>query len=510
MKRWSAMAKAFTRIGKDIVMAVKEGGPNPDANSRLRAVIQNAKAANMPKENVERAIKKATDKDTANYKEVLFEGYAPHGIALLIETATDNNNRTVANIRSYFNKCNGTMGTQGSVEFMFDHTCNFRIPKEGLDPEELELEFIDFGAEEVFEDEDGILIYAPFGSFGTIQKELENRGLEILSSGFERIPQITKKLTEDQVADEDGGCGEPRPVLEQRGQLQGVQDALPCAHRDALAAAMQLNVKSLVIGMGAGVRTEALEMDGVVRPVACHVLHRVHQALGAAAIHMGAVGHLFEDLPEIERARRIAVVMVDDHLPGQLRCTQIVKKRGAFGIAGEVVKLERAQPLGLQLAHHGHHWRDADASAHEDEAAGLFAQGEQVLRCPNHQQVALSHLVNQADGAAASGRVALDRELIETVLLRVVTEGVLAHRATGHAHGKMGAGCEGGQGATFGVAQLEHVDVASDLAPGVHAQNKVVWKASDVHPMGYPTVEAIVRMGKKLETATNGRISIQM
>ena len=202
MKRWSAMAKAFTRIGKDIVMAVKEGGPNPEANSRLRAVMQNAKAANMPKENVERAIKKATDKDTANYKEVLFEGYAPHGIALLIETATDNNNRTVANIRSYFNKCNGTMGTQGSVEFMFDHTCNFRIPKGKLDPEELELELIDFGAEEVFEDEEeGILIYAPFGSFGAIQKELENRNIEILSSGFERIPQVLKKLTEDQVAD---------------------------------------------------------------------------------------------------------------------------------------------------------------------------------------------------------------------------------------------------------------------------------------------------------------------
>ena len=194
MKRWSAMAKA-------IVMAVKEGGPSPDANSRLRAVIQNAKAANMPKENVERAIKKATDKDTANYKEVLFEGYAPHGIALLIETATDNNNRTVANVRSYFNKCNGTMGTQGSVEFMFDHTCNFRIPKGNMDPEELELELIDFGAEEVFEDEDGILIYAPFGSFGTIQKELESRKLEILSSGFERIPQITKKLTEAEMAD---------------------------------------------------------------------------------------------------------------------------------------------------------------------------------------------------------------------------------------------------------------------------------------------------------------------
>lgn len=201
MKRWSAMAKAFTRIGKDIVMAVKEGGPNPESNSRLRAVIQNAKAANMPKDNVERAIKKATDKDTANYKEVLFEGYAPHGIAILIETATDNNNRTVANIRSYFNKCNGSLGTQGSVEFMFDHICNFRIPKGTIDLEELELEMIDFGVEEVFEDEDGILIYAPFESFGAIQKELENRNFEILSSGFERIPQVTKELTEDQVAD---------------------------------------------------------------------------------------------------------------------------------------------------------------------------------------------------------------------------------------------------------------------------------------------------------------------
>lgn len=202
MKRWAAMAKAFTRIGKDIVMAVKEGGPNPESNSRLRAVMQNAKAANMPKENVERAIKKATDKDTANYKEVLFEGYAPHGIAILIETATDNNNRTVANIRSYFNKCNGTLGTQGSVEFMFDHTCNFRIPAAGQDVEELELEMIDFGVEEIFaDDEDGIVMYAPFESFGAIQKELENRGLEILSSGFERIPQITKELTEEQIAD---------------------------------------------------------------------------------------------------------------------------------------------------------------------------------------------------------------------------------------------------------------------------------------------------------------------
>ncbi|WP_046757992.1 YebC/PmpR family DNA-binding transcriptional regulator [Kordia jejudonensis] len=201
MKRWSAMAKTFTRIGKDIVMAVKDGGPNPETNSRLRAVIQNAKAANMPKDNVERAIKKASDKNTDNYKEVLFEGYGPHGIAVLVETATDNNNRTVANVRSYFNKCDGNLGTQGSVEFMFDHTCNFRIPSEGQDPEELELEFIDFGVEEVFADDDGILLYGPFESFGTIQKELENREIEILSSGFERIPQVTKSLDEEQTAD---------------------------------------------------------------------------------------------------------------------------------------------------------------------------------------------------------------------------------------------------------------------------------------------------------------------
>lgn len=201
MKRWSAMAKTFTRIGKDIVMAIKEGGPDPASNSRLRAVIQNAKAANMPKENVERAIKKASDKDQGDYKEVLFEGYAPHGIAVLVETATDNNNRTVANVRSYFNKCNGNMGTSGSVEFMFDHTCNFRINGEGLDLEEMELEFIDFGVEEIFEDEDGVLIYAPFGSFGAIQKELESRELEILSSGFERIPQVTKELNGEELAD---------------------------------------------------------------------------------------------------------------------------------------------------------------------------------------------------------------------------------------------------------------------------------------------------------------------
>lgn len=193
------MAKTFTRIGKDIVMAVKEGGPDPQNNSRLRAVIQNAKAANMPKDNVERAIKKASDKETQNFKEVLFEGYAPHGIAILVETATDNNNRTVANIRSYFNKCNGSLGTAGSVEFMFDHSCNFIIDPEGQDPEQLEFELIDFGLEELFVDDDGIIIYAPFENFGAIQKELENRSIEILSSGFDRIPNTMKSLSPDQV-----------------------------------------------------------------------------------------------------------------------------------------------------------------------------------------------------------------------------------------------------------------------------------------------------------------------
>ena len=203
MKRWSAMSKAFTRIGKDIVMAVKEGGANPDSNSRLRAVIQNAKAVNMPKDNVERAIKKATEKGQGDFKEIVFEGYAPHGIAILVETATDNNTRTVANVRACFSKCDGNMGTSGSVIFMFDHTCNFRINPEEVDLEELELELIDYGVDEVFEDEDGILIYAPFERFGNIQKALEEKEFEILSSGFERISQVTKKLTKEQAADVD-------------------------------------------------------------------------------------------------------------------------------------------------------------------------------------------------------------------------------------------------------------------------------------------------------------------
>lgn len=203
MKRWSKMSKTFTRLGKDIVIAVKEGGPDPDTNAKLRAVIQNCKAVNMPKDNVERAIKRASNKDQENYKEVIFEGYAPHGIAVLVETATDNNTRTVANVRSYFNKANGSLGTSGSVEFMFDHKCFFKISKADFDPEELELELIDYGADEIFEEEDAILIYAPFADFGGLQKAIEEMNLEVINSGFERIPMDTKKLDEEQEADVD-------------------------------------------------------------------------------------------------------------------------------------------------------------------------------------------------------------------------------------------------------------------------------------------------------------------
>lgn len=202
LKRWGTMAKTFTKIGKEISICVKSGGPDPSSNSRLRVLIQNAKAANMPKDNVERAIKKAMSKDHGDYKEIVYEGYGPHGIAVLVETATDNNTRTVANVRSYFNKCNGSMGTAGSVEFMFEHKCRFTIAqKEGLDLEELELEMIDFGVQEIFPEEDTVVIYGDFASFGAIQKYLEENEFEIQNAEFERIPTDTKELNEEQQAD---------------------------------------------------------------------------------------------------------------------------------------------------------------------------------------------------------------------------------------------------------------------------------------------------------------------
>jgi YebC/PmpR family DNA-binding regulatory protein len=197
MKRWSAMAKTFTRIGKDIVMAIKDGGPSIESNSKLRAVIQNAKAANMPKDNIERAIKKASDKSIENYKKIIFEGYGPFGIAVIVETASDNNNRTVANVRSHFNKCGGNLGTAGSVEFMFDRMCSFKINTQ-IDIEELELDFIDFGVDEVIKEEVGVILYSPFENYGYIQKEIEKREIEIISSDFERIPKQLKKLNDKQ------------------------------------------------------------------------------------------------------------------------------------------------------------------------------------------------------------------------------------------------------------------------------------------------------------------------
>ncbi len=197
-KRWGHMAKTFTKIGKEITIAVKNGGPDVTGNPRLRALLQTARSENMPKENIERAIKKATDKDQADYKEVVYEGYGPHGVAILVETATDNTNRTVANIRSYFNKFGGSLGTSGSVAFMFDHKCVFKIKKNpDIDVEELELELIDYGADEVFVDEfenkDGdteevIVIYGEYTAFNNIQKFIEDKGYELVSAGFDRFP----------------------------------------------------------------------------------------------------------------------------------------------------------------------------------------------------------------------------------------------------------------------------------------------------------------------------------
>lgn len=202
MKRWSKMSKTFTRIGKEIAMAVKEGGPDPDNNIRLRNAIQNAKSANMPKDTVDRAIKKASSKDQEDYKEVNYEGYAPHGIAVFVETATDNITRTVANVRSYFNKLNGSLGTSGSVEFLFERKCNFKIEKGEHDVEELELQMIDYGIEELFEeDEDYIMIYGEFAEFGNIQRGLEELGIPVIESGYERLPLNTTELNEDQQAD---------------------------------------------------------------------------------------------------------------------------------------------------------------------------------------------------------------------------------------------------------------------------------------------------------------------
>ena len=194
------MAKTFTRIGKDIVIAVKEGGAHPDTNSRLRQVMQNAKSANMPKDNVLRAIKKASEKDTANYEEISLEGYAVHGIAIFIDCATNNNNRTVADVRSYFSKCGGTLGTNGSLEFIFDRKGVFTIHAEdvNLNIDDLEMELIDGGLEELEIDEEAITAYCEYTNFNNMQLKLEELNIEIKNSELQRIPNNFKKITAEQ------------------------------------------------------------------------------------------------------------------------------------------------------------------------------------------------------------------------------------------------------------------------------------------------------------------------
>ncbi len=196
------MAKTFTRIGKDIVIAVKASGPDPNTNSRLRALIQNAKAANMPKDNIDRAIKRAISKEEKDYKEVVYEGYGPFGVAIVVETATDNPTRTVANVRHAFTKYGGSLGTSGCLDFIFDRKSVFKIvTPENVDLEELEFEMIDLGVEEVEAEEENVVLYGTFESFNAIQKYLEDKGYEIVNSEFERIPVDTKELTEEQEAE---------------------------------------------------------------------------------------------------------------------------------------------------------------------------------------------------------------------------------------------------------------------------------------------------------------------
>ena len=201
MKRWGNMARVFTKLGKQITIAVREGGSEPDTNPRLRVLIQQSKKENMPKDNVERAIKKAMAKDEADYKEIVYEGYGPNGIAIVIETATDNPTRTVANVRSYLTRHGGSLGTSGCLQFLFDHKCVFKIaPKDGVSLEDLELELIDFGVDELVEDDDSIVLYGEFQSYSSIQRYLEDNGFEIFSAEFERIPNDLKELTEEQKA----------------------------------------------------------------------------------------------------------------------------------------------------------------------------------------------------------------------------------------------------------------------------------------------------------------------
>lgn len=197
--RYDKMAKAFTKIGKEIAMSVKEGGPDPDHNSRLRHAMQNAKGASMPKDRVEAAIKRATGKDSSNFDEVVYEGYGPYGVAILVETATDNPTRTVANVRMYFTRNEGSLGTQGQLNFIFDRKGVFRLTPEAVgDPDEMELELIDFGLEKLEVDEEEAVIYTDYLDFGRMAKALEERGIETIKAQLERIPTTFSELNEEQ------------------------------------------------------------------------------------------------------------------------------------------------------------------------------------------------------------------------------------------------------------------------------------------------------------------------
>lgn len=202
-KRYAKMAKAFTKIGREIAIAVKAGGPNPDTNARLRMIIANAKAVNMPKANVDGAIKRASEKDSSNYEEVIYEGYAPHGVPVLVECTTNNPNRTVASVRMYFSRAEGALGTNGSVSFMFERKVMFKIPATGLNKDDLELELIDFGLEEINFDEEHnqFIIQTAFNDFGNMQSALEARKIEVLETSKVYLPTTTKELTPEQEAE---------------------------------------------------------------------------------------------------------------------------------------------------------------------------------------------------------------------------------------------------------------------------------------------------------------------
>ncbi|MCZ7679732.1 MAG: YebC/PmpR family DNA-binding transcriptional regulator [Sandaracinaceae bacterium] len=204
--RWDRMAKAFTRVGKEIAIAVRNGGPNPDSNPALRRAIQNARAVNMPKDKIENAIKKASGQGVDAYEEIVYEGYAPHGIAVMVATATDNPTRTVANVRNAFTKKGGNLGATGSVSFLFKHMGVFRVDPEGVDQEELELDLIDYGLEEMGEstgekNEPQLVIRCAFNDFGQLQKAIEDRGLKQLSAESEYIPLNSVELSEEQATE---------------------------------------------------------------------------------------------------------------------------------------------------------------------------------------------------------------------------------------------------------------------------------------------------------------------